>query len=185
MSALFLLLLLMQAVPAGAVETGLESIRIVPVDPPEDMEAALERLESRNGFVSANWDTSLGAFTVTVEDSIRFEPRELKQELDALGFEVETFRLEFKEAQGVIRKVKGGSMGFMVSPANDMSFPVLFGTNSKKLWYFLGRTPHGADVPLDMSCVVRFATPDSNGVFATDTVDVVRFRVARKAFRVK
>lgn len=173
-----LLLLLIGAAPGWAVETGLEAIRIVPVDPPEDIEAILGKLESRSGFVSADWDTTLGAFMVTVEDSIRFQPRELKQELEGMGFEVETLRLEFKEAQGVIRKEKQGRMGYMVSTANDMDFPVLFGTNSKRLWYFLARNPHGRNVPLTMSCVVRFARPDSNGVFAADTVDVVRFRVA-------
>ena len=177
---LLLVLLLMGITPGWAVESGLESIRISPAGVPDDIEAILEKLESRTGFISASWDTSLGAFMVAVEDSIRFQPSHLKQELEATGLEVETFRLEFKSAKGVIRKEKTGSEGYIVSGANDMEFPVLFNVNSQRLWYFLGRTPHGRGVPLNMSCVVHFGAPDSNGVFAPDTVSVVRFRVANR-----
>jgi hypothetical protein len=176
-AAILLFLLLTGITPGWAVETGLETIRISPVEVPEDIETVLEKLESRTGFVSANWDTSLGAFMVSVEDSIRFQPHELRQELEGIGLDVETLLLEFKGARGEIRKAAIGSRGYMVSEANDMDFPVLSGTNSRRLWYFLGRTPHGGDVPLNMSCVVHFGAPDSNGVFAPDTVDVVRFRV--------
>jgi hypothetical protein len=175
-SAVFVLL----TSPAWAIEDGLSSVVVTPAGEP-DIGDGISHLESLPGFQEAVWDTARKAWVVSVEDSVKFEPRELVAGLAELDVEVETLRLEFRAAYAkVMPDEVRGQQGFILSPINDMKFVVLFNVHSKRLWYFLGISVQGPNAPLKLWCDVYFGASDSTGAFAPDTVDVVKFELAEQ-----
>ena len=174
------LFLAVVAGPAFAAEQGLDSVVITPVSAPEDG-SIIEHLESLSGFEEADWDTARDAWVVSVEDSVTFEPRDVVSGLTSQGVEVETLRLEFRSAYAkVMPGPSGRNEGFVLSPANDMTFLVVPNVNSRRLWHFLGKSVQGSDAALKLWCDVHLGAPDSSGVFAPDTVDVVKFEFAEQ-----
>lgn len=166
--------------PVPAFEEGLSTVVITPAGDP-DIEAGIAHLESLPGFQEAAWDTARDAWVVSVEDSIQFEPREVVSGLEELTGEVETLRLEFGSVYAkVMRDETGRNQGYILSPSNDMKFLVLFGVQSKRLWYFMGISVQGPNAPLKMWCDIHLGAADSTGAFAPDTVEVVRFELAEQ-----
>ena len=138
-SAFFLVL----ASPVWAIEEGLSSVVVIPAGE-SDTGAGIVFLESLPGFQEAVWDTARDAWVASVEDSVQFEPRELVAGLAEVDIEVETLRLEFGSAYAkVLSDEVRSKQGYLLSPSNDMKFVVIFGTNSKRLWYFLGKSVLG------------------------------------------
>jgi hypothetical protein len=174
------LILVLLASPAWAIEEGLSSVVVTPAGEP-DIGAGIAHLESLPGFQEAVWDTARDAWVVSVEDSIQFEPRDLVGGLAELDIDVETLRLEFGSAYAkLLPDELLDTQGFILSPSNDMKFVILFNVRSRRLWNFVGKSVQGRDAPLKLWCDVYLGASDSTGLFAPDTVDVMKFELAEQ-----
>ncbi len=153
---------LVLAAPAGASESGLDSLDLTPAVPPTDPGPAIRAIEEFPWFRAAVWDSAGGVFRAAVAESAHFEPRMVLQELRQKGYPMDRMTLHFAVAHGNLDLVR------VVSEANDMKFGVVFTLNSRRFWGFLGRNPRGQQADMKLDGIVHLGKVDP----ATHTADI-------------
>lgn len=167
------LLMLAAAGGAGAAERGLDRVEITPREVPDKPEQVAQALAEIPAFTEVAWNEERGWFEATVVDSARLPLRPLLSDLEAAGVDPETVIYDFAVAFGQVRR----GDGFIVSPVNEMDYPVLFSRHSLRLWGFLGKIPGSYANELKLACRMLPGAVDESGAAAPDTADVIRFEL--------